>query len=193
MLRATRPSLSRALVPPYSPEDYHYVWSEGFDCDDRATWLHFLEIAETWREQIPDPVVIHYSHYEVTQIRTYATRYEMNDHPTVQWLLGDDTPMFDISRTIREALVLPLSGYGLKKICREPNLVGFNWQLEESGSQWSVVKYHRYQASVDDQQRAELKNSILSYNRDDVRAMEALCAWLSQFEIEHICRESPAC
>jgi uncharacterized protein len=74
--------------------------------------------------------------------------------------------------------VLPLQGYGLKDICRHPDLVNFQWQDEESGSQWSVVQFNHFLLESDPEIRARLKNKILGYNRDDVTATRRLEEWL---------------
>lgn len=33
----------------------------------------------------------------------------MEEHPTVQWLLGDDSPLFDIQPAVKDNFVLPLA------------------------------------------------------------------------------------
>ena len=86
--------------------------------------------------------LVHFSSYEKTQIRAYARRYGMEAHETVVWLLDEETgPLYDIQKAVTDNLVLPLSGYGLKKICKHERLVNFQWEDDEAGSQWSVVQY----------------------------------------------------
>jgi predicted RecB family nuclease len=165
------------LPPPYDSQSFDYTWSDGGMKNDRQTWLDFLALVEVYRSQYQDLVLVHYASYERTNIKLYAERYDMQAHPTVNWLLGDDSPLFDLQRAVRNALVLPLLGYGLKAICKDKRLVNFQWELEESGSQWSVVRYIDYLNVYDPAQRASIKDEILSYNRDDVRATHALEAW----------------
>ena len=102
----------------------------------------------------------------------------MEDHPTVAWLLGDDSPMFDLADAVRQSVVLPLTGYGLKAICKHPKLVNFQWELPESGSQWSVVRYIDYLKAREPADRADIGREIETYNRDDVLATRALEVWL---------------
>jgi uncharacterized protein len=166
------------LVAPYRPEDYLAIWSEGGPAEDERAWREFLRRVRTLRDASPDLQIVHYSPFEVTQIRTYARRYGMEDDDCVAWLLGSASPLFDLAETVKQALVLPLTGYGLKAICKHPRLVNFKWELSESGSQWSVVRYIDYLRTADAAQRAAIRREIETYNRDDVLATRALEMWL---------------
>ena len=86
--------------------------------------------------------------------------------------------MFDLKEHVVKNCILPLYGYGLKAICKDPSLVNFPWELPDSGSQWSVVQFNRFLAESDPQARAKLKTDILGYNRDDVLATRRLEEWL---------------
>jgi predicted RecB family nuclease len=165
------------LLPDYEQPDFEYVWTDH-PTEDEQGWLQFLTLIERYKHQYPDLILAHYSAHEVTTIRTYAKRYDMENHPTVLYLLGDETPLFDLRRPVVESLVLPLQGYGLKDICKHPDLVNFQWEDNDSGSQWSVVQFNRFLLEADPQVRADLKAEILSYNRDDVTATRRLEEWL---------------
>ena len=102
----------------------------------------------------------------------------MQDNPTVSWLLSDDSPLMDLLEVVKQSLVLPVYGYGLKTICKNSELVNFHWDLKESGSQWSVVRYLDYLQASSVEEKEKIKQEIVSYNRDDVRATRALEVWL---------------
>ena len=102
----------------------------------------------------------------------------MENHPIVEWLLGKDTPLFDIKNPVMESFVLPLAGYGLKQICKHEGLVNFQWSDGDSGSQWSVVQFAKYLAEPINGRREQIKNDILGYNFDDVMATRKLEVWL---------------
>lgn len=170
------------LPPPYGSDDFDYVWSEGGGEQDYQAWQRFLDLIADYRERYPGLVLAHFANFEVTQIKTYAARYQMEQDERVQWLLGDDSPLFDLREVVRKALVLPLRSYGLKAICKSPKLVNFQWELEESGSQWSVVRYIDYLQESSERERLAIKQEILSYNRDDVRATRALEIWLRNLQ-----------
>ena len=115
---------------------------------------------------------MHYSSYERTKIKEYAARYGMEEHPTVTWLLDEENgPLFDLQKPVKDCLVLPVAGYGLKAICKHEHLVDFQWEDDESGSQWSVVQYVSFLNEA-------MKQAILTYNRDDVIATRKLEEWL---------------
>lgn len=102
----------------------------------------------------------------------------MENHPIVEWLLGDNSPLFDIQKPVKESLVLPISSYGLKQICKHKGLVNFQWQDDESGSQWSVVQFIKFQLEALKDRREQMKKDILGYNFDDVMATRQLEVWL---------------
>jgi len=167
------------LTPPDRQAVFEYVWKES---TDENAWRAFLDLIASFRERFDNPYLVHYSNYERTQIRRYADRYGDQADAIVQWLLADDGPLLDLQKIVKGAFVLPVLSYGLKSICRDPRLVNFQWRLEESGSQWSVVRYYDYLGAESDAVAEEIKSEILTYNEDDVRATEALVRWLRTME-----------
>ena len=167
------------LAPLYGRENFEYVWTDD-EASDYQGWLGFLQQVGRYRAQYPDLVLAHYSNHERATIGKYAERYRMTSHATVTWLLGDDSPLFDMQNPVLDCLVLPLQGYGLKDICKHPGLVNFQWENEESGSQWSVVQFNRFRAETSSTEKQKLKTAILGYNRDDVIATRKLEIWLRE-------------
>ena len=167
------------LAPLYGRENFEYVWTDD-EASDYQGWLGFLQQVGRYRAQYPDLVLAHYSNHERATIGKYAERYRMTSHATVTWLLGDDSPLFDMQNPVLDCLVLPLQGYGLKDICKHPGLVNFQWENEESGSQWSVVQFNRFRVEMNPTEKQKLKTAILGYNRDDVIATRKLEIWLRE-------------
>ena len=169
------------LIPNDSSETgqelFEYDWTDHSD-DDEIGWRRFLERIEHYRMRFPKLILAHYSFHERSTISAYAIRYAMEDNKTVKYLLGSNSPLFDLIKPIIDNLVLPLQGYGLKDICKHPDLVNFQWQDDDSGSQWSVVQFNRFLSETDPDQRTQLKADILRYNRDDVTATLRLEQWL---------------
>ncbi len=165
------------LLSPYAKEDFDYVWTDD-ETNDYEGWLGFLQKVEAYRLLYPSIVLAHYSNHEKATIRKYAERYAMGNNTTVTWLLGQDSPLFDIQNPVLDSLVLPLQGYGLKDICKHPDLVNFQWENQESGSQWSVVQFNRFRSESNLLEKQKLKTEILGYNRDDVIATRNLELWL---------------
>jgi uncharacterized protein len=165
------------LKPPYTYAGFEYVWVDE-ETKDKEGWLNFLETIENYRLTFPALVLCHFANYEVQMIKKYAERYDMSTHPTVMWLLGDTSPLYDIQRPVKKGLVLPIASYGLKQICKHEGLVNFKWQDDESGSQWSVVKFEDYRREKNEENRQIIKKAILKYNFDDVLATQKLEEWL---------------
>jgi uncharacterized protein len=165
------------LVPDFSNSDFEYVWTDTAE-QDKQGWIEFLAKIEEYRERYADLVLAHYSQHERTTIRSYAKRYDMEDNETVLYLLGEESPLFDMQKPVLDSLVLPLQGYGLKDICKHKDLVNFQWEDDSSGSQWSVVQFNRFLAENNPDMKAQLKTEILGYNRDDVIATRRLEEWL---------------
>jgi len=165
------------LVPEYQNTDFEYVWTDD-ESEDKKGWLGFLTQIEQYREQHPNLIIAHYSQHERSTIRSYAKRYGMEENDTVQYLLGEDSPLFDMQKPVLESLVLPLQGYGLKDICKHKDLVNFQWEDDDSGSQWSVVQFNNFLGEPDPTTKESLKADILGYNRDDVIATRRLEEWL---------------
>jgi predicted RecB family nuclease len=170
------------LAPPYTHDDFDYVWTDH-ENEDYAGWLAFLEKIERYRNAFSTVILAHYSNHEKAVIKHYAQRYNMTEHATVQWLLGKTRgsrsgPMFDLQKAVQDNLVLPLQGYGLKEICKHPELVNFQWEDNTSGSQWSIVQFNRFLVETDANEKQRLKSDLLRYNRDDVTATRRLEQWL---------------
>ena len=165
------------LKPGYANSDFEYVWTDSYEEDEKG-WRAFLELVERYRDKWPDLKLVHYSSYERTKIKEYAKRYVMESYPTVMWLLTDDGPLYDLQTPVKDCLVLPVSGYGLKAICKHKDLVNFQWEDDDSGSQWSVVQYVMFLREQDPTAKQAIKDAILTYNRDDVIATRKLEEWL---------------
>lgn len=168
------------LGPTYDEASFEYVWTDHED-QDKAGWLRFLELAEKYRKKYSNLVLAHFSSHEKSTIKGYAEFYNMLENPTVDWLLGKNSPLFNIQKPIKDSFVLPLGGYGLKQICKHKNLVNFQWKNENSEAQWSVVQFNRYLGEANNQVRESIKKEILSYNFDDVMGTRKLEEWLRSF------------
>ena len=170
------------LPPPHTETAFDYIWKDDGKSGDFDAWQLFLAKVAAYRQTLGETfVLVHYSDYEVSKIRQYAVRYGMEAEPIVGWLLSPQGPLFDVMKVVKTHLVLPVFSYGLKAICRDPRLVNFQWRLEESGSQWSVVRYYDYLGAASETERRAIKQEILAYNLDDVRATAALWVWLGAF------------
>ena len=160
---------------------FTYVWADpGLD-NQRDAWRRVLNLLEDMRNRYPSLTIAHFAHYEIQILRSYVSLFGDEENATAKRLLGDDSPLLDLRNVVRDHLILPLKSYGLKAVCKDPRLVNFQWTHEESGSQWSVVRYHDYLAATNGEEREQIRREILSYNEDDVRATDAMVDWLRSF------------
>lgn len=170
------------LIPGYTRNDYEYIWSDSLD-DDEQAFLTYLDLIESFLNRWPDLKLVHFSPYERAQVRSYIRRYSLSYHPVARWLMeAKDSPFIDFKKIVMESLVLPLERYGLKDICKHPNLVNFQWENENSGSQWSIIEFLKFQTMSPSPERDAIKHEILTYNRDDVRATRELELWLRKLK-----------
>ena len=170
------------LVSSSSGNEFEYVWTDKED-EDKRGWIAFLKMIEKYRSIYNDLVLAHFSQHERSTIRLYAERYDMLENETVAYLLGQNSPLFDMQKPVLESLVLPIQSYGLKDICKHPELVNFQWQDADSNGAWSIVKYDHFLNEKDVIRREILKKEILMYNKDDVKATLRLEEWLRSDEL----------
>ena len=76
---------------------------------------------------------------------------------------------------MQRCIVAPLPSYSLKVV---ETYVGFERTQEEYGGQWAMAKYIEATETNDENMRAEVMNSILEYNREDLAATWAVFKWL---------------
>jgi len=58
--------------------------------------------------------------------------------------------------------------------------MGFEWRNPESGSEWSLARFHRARQSADPLEREQLLAEVAEYNADDLWAMRAVWLWLRE-------------
>ncbi len=65
------------LPKPYRAEDYEYVWADEADGGDRKGWMAFLDKVEDLRDKYTGATLVHYTNFELVQIKRYAERFAM--------------------------------------------------------------------------------------------------------------------
>ena len=142
---------------------------------DREGWESFLAEAATIFAEHGDLPFVHWASYEAVKIRLYVERYGDRNGVAAR-VLGN---LVDLLPITREAVAVPLSGYGLKAI---ETLTGYERSLEEFGGDWSMARYIEAVESDDAVARAAIIDQILAYNREDLEATWAVLEWLRRLQ-----------
>jgi len=138
---------------------------------DREGWEAFLREADAIFDEHGDVPFVHWASYEKAKINLYLERY--GDRGGVAERVKRN--LLDLLPITREAVVVPLSGYGLKDV---ETLTGYERRLEESGGEWSMAKYVEATETRDAGERDAIMDEILAYNREDLEATWAVMEWL---------------
>ena len=108
----------------------------------------------------------HYGHYEQT---IFEKKWE--NLPRVN--------LINLEKTIKESVIMPVTGYSLKNIA---NLLGFRWQNKQANAMQSMCWYSQY---LETKERAFLDLSI-QYNKDDCFALLYLKNWLLSLSLKNL-------
>lgn len=146
--------------------------------EEGKMWQEFL----AWLETLPSEYTIyHYAPYEVHRLRLLSRRYHTEENP---WLLKFVASMIDLKDIVSNHLVFPLPFYSLKAIGK---FLGFAWDGEVHSGGESVLAYDRWIEKGDEQ----ILQSIIQYNRADVRATAHLLHWIRGYAMEVNTYEPP--
>jgi predicted RecB family nuclease len=118
-----------------------------------------------------DFVVFHFSSYEKSKLAALERKYGVTDETGLE---NFRRRMVDLLPIVKNSVVLPAQGYGLKKIAP---FVGLKYSAADPGGAQSIVWFHQYQANPNN---TEVVSELLQYNREDCIAMKSVEEWLRQ-------------
>jgi predicted RecB family nuclease len=137
--------------------------------DERAVWMRFLEKVEELTSR-GSYVVYVYSSHERTTLRRLTSMYGSSR------AMDDFIEHFvDLRRDVSRCLVLPTDGESLKTVAK---LAKFAWRDDDPGGGQSIAWWAEYWA--DPRGKAALRDRVLRYNEDDVRASFVVRDWLAE-------------
>lgn len=153
----------------------HVRWEDLDDDSEIALAREALGSLKALAERPDQPSirVYHYSDYELVRMRQLAKR---SDDPLLWWGLEFAKDNFvDLFGLVRDQY-FGVDGLGLKVVANEG--AGFSWRDADPGGlnsqRWFDDAVHAETAEA----RALARKRVLEYNEDDVRATEAVRAWL---------------
>lgn len=175
-------------MPPHLDElDKIYLWGaqvfgenpsefkvalSGFGIDgDRDGWLAFLANAKQILETYGDIPFVHWAPYEQTYLRRYAERF--GDAEGIAAHVGAN--LLDLLTVTRNSVVLPLPSLSLKVV---EDYVGFERKEAEYGGAWAMATFIEATETSDEENRKQLMDKIIAYNKEDLEATWAVFEWL---------------
>lgn len=131
-------------------------------------WQSFL----SWIETLPSEyTVYHYASYEIQRLKLLARRHKTEGNVWLERFLSN---MVDLKEIVADHVVFPLPFYSLKAIGK---FLGFSWDGDVHSGGESVIAYDKWLA----QQDRSVLDSIIQYNRADVRATAHVLHWLRNY------------
>jgi predicted RecB family nuclease len=154
------------IEPPIRGLNYH-----GLFCMDEKgeakIWSEFQTLCKVFASK--DFVVFHYSGYEKTKLASLERKYGVADRASLDCFTGR---MVDLMPLVKNNVVLPSRGYGLKKLAP---FVGVKYSAANAGGAQSIVWFREYQQ---DPSRGDVMQTLLTYNKEDCVAMKYVEEWL---------------
>ena len=119
--------------------------------------------------------VYHYSHPEISMVRSLIRRGGPQPWPSEEWWEEFTSECFVDLLPIVKAGFIGLRGLGLKEVAQA---AGFEWQDDDPGGEQSLDWIGEARHATDPDAREEARARLLAYNTDDVRATRAVREWL---------------
>ncbi len=126
---------------------------------EREAWSSFVNCIAGYK----GAPIYHFGSYEVMVIRRLAEKY---GHA-----LENFEHTIDLGRLVQQVAVFPVYFYSLKDIAKT---LGFSWRHPDASGLNSIFWYHKW---IETGSRT-VRQDIIDYNEDDVRATLLLKQWL---------------
>jgi predicted RecB family nuclease len=160
--------------------DFDYLFGmlsvDGNQSEYRAFFAESPEgIEKMWREFVGfveshfDEPIYHYGSFEADVLRRFIEKYGASSIAREAL----ERNLIDLNAALRPAVIFPLTFYSLKDIA---SYLGFSWRAEDASGANSVLWFEKWLGTKDD----ALKQKILDYNEDDVRATWKVKEWLHE-------------
>lgn len=151
------------LIRKNGKEEYKAFIAEKPE-DEEKNWTAFCDFIEDYA----GTPIYHYGWYELDVIRRLSAEYGISREAADAL---DHSNMIDLNRILQYTVIFPLYFYSLKDVCRH---LGFEWRADDASGANSVMWYHDWHNNGD----KSLRQKIIDYNEDDVRATAFLKDWL---------------
>lgn len=137
---------------------------------EAEVWRRFLVKVEDWTSRGSFVVYI-YSPHERGVLRRLKKAYGGSDA-----LERFEAAIVDLCKAVKRSVVLPTDSDGLKTVATH---IDFHWRDTTPGGAQSITWWNEYWSEP--AARSALRDRVLAYNEDDVRATFAVRDWLERF------------
>jgi predicted RecB family nuclease len=144
--------------------EYKYFFADSKN-EEPEIWKKFLDFLAS----LDDFVIYHYAFYERQVFDRLALRYGAPEELINKF--RENT--IDLHMELIESVVLPLYFYSLKDVA---GYFGYKWDNPGAGGAESVAWYNDWLENKE----AKVRDKILRYNEDDVRATLLIKEWLDK-------------
>jgi len=136
--------------------------------DEESVWRRFLEKIDEL-DALADYAVYVYSSHERTNLTKLQGRY--GSSAALDRFADRFVDLYDV---VRKHFVFPTESTGLKSIA---SFCGFTWRDADPGGAQSIAWWAQY--LKDPVANASLRDRVIAYNEDDVRASFAIRDWMT--------------
>jgi len=143
----------------------HSLWADDADAEKKI-WTDFLQILSG----IPDPVLIHYGHYESTFLSRMRERY--GGPPKSSASAKAINAAVNLVSIIFARVYFPTYSNGLKDIA---STLGARWRVPDASGLQAIVQRYRWEH----EHLPALKDQLIAYNEDDCTALSVLADHLT--------------
>jgi predicted RecB family nuclease len=152
--------------PPLGDLNYHGLFSADADGEERI-WDELQKLCAKFAAE--DFIVFHYSPYERNKLAALERKYGVRENDALDEF---KSRMVDLHPIVKETVALPAKSYGLKSVAP---FVGLKYSASDAGGAQSIVWFQQYQQ---DPTRADILETLLTYNKEDCLAMKRIESWL---------------
>lgn len=142
---------------------------EAFFAKDKTEQPRMFEEFVSLIEQYHDAPIYHWGGYEHSVVLKMAHQFGVSSIA----LEALETNLIDLLWYMRPAVLFPLPFYSLKDVA---TYLGYQWKADDASGANSVLWFEEWLRTQD----GRLKEKILVYNEDDVRATKMIKDWVGQ-------------
>jgi len=146
-------------------------WSD-YPNNAESEFIAFLNVFNNFDKYI----LYHYGSYDISALKKLNKQYNSKYSDQIESIIKNS---FNILSLFSTHIYPPTYSNGLKEIA---NSIGFNWSSDKASGLQSIVWRKQWELTNDE----NLKQLLITYNRDDCFALKFVTEWISRIKIYNI-------